>query len=193
MLINSIICADCNEVMTTYELHDFYCDTSKLVLQIEERVCLQCSASVWQMVNLYPASQNFDVGRSESLDVSLTSERVERNLSKIQRSKLMQLYFLEKVRSICVNKKKHIWYRGFEIQLWETINGTSNAIDLSKEDILSLINISEHLDIWVINPADWIGFEKHASPFINLKAWKKLYANATQLFKKTSHESQSSP
>lgn len=193
MLINSIICSDCNEVMTTYELHDFYCDKSKLVLQIEEKVCLQCSGSVLQMVNMFPATQNFDVGRSESLEVSLTSERIPRDLSKIELVKLMQLYFFEKVKSICVNKKKHIWYRGFEIQLWETISGTSNALDLSKEEILSLINISEHLNVWVINPTDWIGFETHTNPFIALKAWKKLYANATQLFKKTSHESQSSP
>jgi hypothetical protein len=178
--------------MSTYELHDFYCDKSKLVLQIEERVCLQCSASVWQMISLLPANQNFEVGRSESLDVSLNSERVERNLSKIQRNKLMRLYFLEKVKSICVNKKSHIWYRGYEVHLWESINGISHAIDLAKEEILSLITISEHLDLWVINPADWIGFEKQANPFITLKAWKKLYENRTQLYKQTSQSHEQS-
>jgi len=193
MLINSIICADCSEVMTVYDLHDFYCSKSKLVLQIEERVCLQCGSSVWQMVNVTPASNNFEVGRSESLEVSLTSERVVRDLSEVQRTKLMQLYFLEKIKCICVNKSKHMWYAGFEIQLWETINGHSDALSLSKEEKISLMSISEHLDIWLINPSDWSGFETQPWPFIPLKSWKKLYANATQLFKKTSNESQSSP
>jgi hypothetical protein len=134
------------------------------------------------MVNVIPSAQNFDVGRSESLEVSLTSERVARDLSEIQRIKLIQLYFFEKIKSICVNKKNHIWYRGFEIQLWETINGYSDAIDLSKEEILSLIHISEHLNIWVINPSDWLGFEKRTKPFIPLKTWKQLHENKAQLF-----------
>jgi len=192
MLINSIICADCNEVMSVYDLHDFYCDKSKLVLQIEERVCLQCGASIWQMINVFPAVQNFEVGRSESLEVSLTTERLPRELSEIQLIKLMQLYFFEKIKSICVNKKNNVWYRGFEIHLWEAINGHSDVLDLSKEEIISLINISEHLSIWVINPSDWLGFEKRTKPFIPLKAWKQLHENKEKLFK-PSHEQQHSP
>jgi hypothetical protein len=144
------------------------------------------------MINVFPAVQNFEVGRSESLEVSLTTERLPRELSEIQLIKLMQLYFFEKIKSICVNKKNNVWYRGFEIHLWEAINGHSDVLDLSKEEIISLINISEHLSIWVINPSDWLGFEKRTKPFIPLKAWKQLHENKEKLFK-PSHEQQHSP
>jgi hypothetical protein len=194
MLINSIICADCKEVMSVYELHDFYCEQSKLVLQIEERVCLQCAGSVWQTVNVFAANQHSDIGRSESLEVSLASERVIRNLTQLQIDRLIKLFFLEKIKSICANKKGHIWYDGFEIELWESMLGRSNEIDLSKEEILCLTTISESMNIWAINPLCWIGFEKQPTAFISLKAWRKLYANAPQLFKTSSneHEPQSS-
>ena len=194
MLINSIICADCDEVMTTYELRDFYCSKSKLVLQIEERVCLQCSATVWQIVNVFAASQNLDIGRSESIEFSLTNERADRVLSVSQINKLIKLYFLEKVKNICLNKRGHIWYDKFEIDLWESLIGVSNKLEVAKEDILSLTIISESLNIWAINPSSWVGLENQTYPFIPLKAWKKLYTNKTKLFKKTSaHEQKSNP
>jgi hypothetical protein len=188
MLINSLICADCKEVMSLYELHDFYCAKSKLVLQLEERVCLQCASSIWQVVNVFAANQNLDVGRSESLEVSLSSERVVRDLTPIQIDRLIKLYFIEKVKSICINVKGHVWYDKFEIDLWESLIGLSNEIDLSKEEILSLSTISESMNIWVINPLSWVGFENQPTAFITLKAWKKLYANAPKLFKKSSNE-----
>lgn len=194
MLINSIICADCDEVMTVYELHDFYCAKSKLVLQIEERVCLQCSSSVWQLVNVFAASQHLDIGRSESLEVSLMGNRAERVLSASKINTLIKIYFLEKVKNICLNKKGHIWYDKFEIDLWESLIGVSDKIEISKEDSLSLKTISESLNIWVIDPSNWVGFENQTTAFISSKAWKKLYTDKTKLFKKTTaHEPQSNP
>lgn len=194
MLINSIICADCDEVMTIYELHDFYCAKSKLVLQIEERVCLQCSGSVWQIVNVFAANQHVDLGRSESLEVSLMGNRVERVLSAGKINTLIKIYFLEKVKNICLNKKGHIWYDKFEVDLWESIYGLSNKIEISKEDSLALKTISESLGTWVIDPSNWLGFENQHTAFIGIKAWKKLYTDRTKLFKKsTAHEPKSSP
>jgi hypothetical protein len=193
MLINSIICADCQEVMAVYELYDFYCDKSKLVLQMEERVCLQCSGSILQIVNVLPTCQNLEIGRSESLEISLISERVERNLSEEQISKLIKLYFWEKLKTLCLNKTNRVWYDKFEIELWEALLGLSSNIELAKEEILALKSISESLNIWGINPSNWTGLEKQASPFISIKAWKALYANRKKLFKTSfSHEQQSS-
>jgi hypothetical protein len=193
MLLNSIICADCEEIMAVYELHDFYCEKSKLVLQIEERLCLQCSSAVWQIVNVFPADHNLEVGRSESLEVSLTSDRVSRALSAAQINSLTKVYFLEKLKNLCLNKKNHIWYDKFEIELWESLLGLSDSIELAKEEIFFLKSISESLNVWGINPSNWAGLEKQPSPLINLKAWKELYNNRKQLFKKSFlHEPQSS-
>jgi len=193
MLLNSIICADCEEIMAVYELHDFYCEKSKLVLQIEERLCLQCSSAVWQIVNVFPVDHNLEVGRSESLEVSLTSDRVSRALSAAQINSLTKVYFLEKLKNLCLNKKNHIWYDKFEIELWESLLGLSDSIELAKEEIFFLKSISESLNVWGINPSNWAGLEKQPSPLINLKAWKELYNNRKQLFKKSFlHEPQSS-
>ena len=188
MLINSIICADCDEVMTVYELHDFYCADSKLVLQVEERVCLQCSSSTWQLVNLTSASQNMQLSRSESLEVTLTSERPVREISKTQLNKLMRLYFYERFKNICFEKKEHIWYCGYEIELWENVIGVSNTLSLSKEKRRTIKYIGEGLDMWVIGSQDWVGFEKQTLPFITLKVWKKLYENRHKLFKPLANE-----
>jgi hypothetical protein len=193
MLINSLICADCCELMTVYELHDFYCAKSKLILQIEERVCLHCGASVWQMVNVVSPSNtdsNLEVGRSESLELSLTSERIQRVLSGKHINALIKLYFLEKIKNICLSNKHSVWYNQFEIDLWEVVIGLSNKIDVSKKDILSLKIISESINLWVIDPSNWEGLKEQPNPFIDLRAWKKLYANRQQLFKQTSiHDS----
>lgn len=183
MLINSIICADCDEAMTIYELHDFYCADSKLVLQVEERVCLHCSSSVWQLVNLSEASQGLQIGRSESLEITLTSEREDRQISKTRLNKLMQLYFYEKFKNICFEKKAHVWYKKYEIELWENVIGISNTLSLSKEQILALASISKGLDMWIIDPQDWLGFEKQNLPFMQLRAWERLYHNRHKLFK----------
>lgn len=188
MLINSIICADCDEVMTVYELHDFYCADSKLVLQVEERVCLRCSASAWQLVNLSAASQSIQIGRSESFEVTLTSERRDRKISKTQLNKLMRLYFYERFKNICFEKKYHVWYRGYDIELWENVIGISNTLALSKEQIRAIKDISEGINMWVIGSQDWVGFEHQTLPFITLKAWEKLYANRHQLFKPSVNE-----
>ena len=188
MLINSIICADCDEVMTVYELHDFYCADSKLVLQVEERVCLRCSSSTWQLVNLSAASQSIQIGRSESFEVTLTSERQDRKISKTQLSKLMRLYFYERFKNICFEKRDHIWYRGYDIELWENVIGVSNTLALSKEQIRAIKDISEGINMWVIGSQDWVGFEHQTLPFITLKAWKKLYENRHQLFKPFANE-----
>lgn len=188
MLINSILCADCDEVMTVYELHDFYCADSKLVLQVEERVCLQCSSSTWQLVNLTSASQNMQLSRSESLEVTLTSERPVREISKTQLNKLMRLYFYERFKNICFEKKEHIWYCGYEIELWENVIGVSNTLSLSKEKRRTIKYIGEGLDMWVIGSQDWVGFEKQTLPFITLKVWKKLYENRQKLFKPLANE-----
>jgi hypothetical protein len=179
--------------MAVYELHDFYCEKSKLVLQIEERLCLQCSSAVWQIVNVFPVDHNLEVGRSESLEVSLTSDRVSRALSAAQINSLTKVYFLEKLKNLCLNKKNHIWYDKFEIELWESLLGLSDSIELAKEEIFFLKSISESLNVWGINPSNWAGLEKQPSPLINLKAWKELYNNRKQLFKKSFlHEPQSS-
>lgn len=188
MLINSIICADCKEVMSTYDLYDFYYAHNKLVLQIEERVCLQCAGSVWQIVDVFAANTNLSIGRSESLEVSLASERVVRDLTPEQIARLIKLYFIEKVKSVCINKKGLSWYDKFEVDLWESLTGISNKIDLSKDEIISLKTISNSMNIWVINPLSWVGCENQPTSFINLKNWKKLYANIPQLFKTASHE-----
>jgi len=190
MLINSIICADCKEVMSTYDLYDFYYARNKLVLQIEERVCLQCAGSVWQIVDVFAANKDLVIGRSESLEVSLASERVVRDLTPSQIDRLIKLYFIEKIKSICINKKGLSWYDKFEVYLWESLNGISNKIDLSKDEITSLKNISSSMNIWVINPLSWVGCENQPTAFISLKAWKKLYDNASKLFKTSQHESQ---
>lgn len=193
MLINSLICADCCELMTIYELHDFYCAESKLILQIEERVCLHCGASVWQMVNVISTTHidsNLEVGRSESLELSLMNERVQRVLSESHINALIKLYFLEKIKNICLNNKHIVWYKQFEIDLWEAVLGLSNKIELSKKDMLLLKTISESINTWVIDPSSWEGVKQQPNPFINLKAWKKLYANRKQTFKTTSiHDS----
>lgn len=188
MLINSIICADCDEAMTIYELHDFYCADSKLVLQVEERVCLHCGTNVWQSVNLSSASQSVQIGRSESLEVTLISERQDRKISKAQLNKLMRLYFYDKFKNICFEKKEHIWYRKYEIELWENIIGVSNTLALSREQILTIKDISEGINMWIIDPQDWIGFEKQTLPFITKKAWERLYANRYKLFKPFANE-----
>lgn len=193
MLINSIICADCDEVMHVYELHDFYCADSKLVLQVEERVCLQCSATVWQLVNLSAASQSIQVGRSESLEVSLTSERQDRSIPKKQLNKLMQLYFYEKVKNICFEKQHHIWYCGYEIELWENVIGVSDTLSLSQEQILAIKDISKGIDMWVIGPQDWAGLEHLALPFISIKDWKNLYEKRNKLFKPFENEQSQHP
>lgn len=193
MLINSIICADCDEVMTVYELHDFYCADSKLVLQVEERVCLQCSSSTWQLVNLSAANQSVQIGRSESFEVTLTSERQDRKISKTQLNKLMQLYFYERFKNICFEKKNHIWYRGYDIELWENVIGVSNTLALSKEQLRAIKDISKGINMWVIGPQDWVGFEYQTLPFITLKSWKKLYENQHQLFKAFANEQSHHP
>lgn len=95
----------------------------------------------------------------------------------------MQLYFYEKFKNICFEKKAHVWYKKYEIELWENVVGISNTLSLSKEQILALASISKGLDMWIIDPQDWLGFEKQNLPFIQLRAWERLYHNRHKLFK----------
>lgn len=95
----------------------------------------------------------------------------------------MQLYFYEKFKNICFEKKAHVWYKKYEIELWENVVGISNTLSLSKEQILALDSISKGLDMWIIDPQDWLGFEKQNLPFIQLRAWERLYHNRHKLFK----------
>lgn len=189
MNINTLVCSDCEEGMVVYELHDLYCDRTNMVMQLEERICLQCGARVFQIVNLFSTNQPVEVGRSETLEVTFNSTKRDRHFSKTFISKLMRTHYMEKVKNMCFAKSKHIWYKGFEIDLWESING-NNKLNLSEGEIKSLKDISSGLSVWAIDPEDWIGYENLASSFINIRAWLRLYEKRSKLFKPTANAKQ---
>lgn len=189
MILNSIVCSDCEEIMTVYELHDLYCEKTNMVMQLEERLCLHCSARILQIVGMFSSEQAVNVGRSETLAVTFNSNKRERTFSKTLISKLMRLHYLEKVKNICFCKSKHVWYKGFELDLWESLNG-DNKLSLSEEEINSLKDISNGLSVWAIDPEDWIGYENLTSNFINIRAWQRLYEKRSKLFKPTANAKQ---
>lgn len=182
MNLNCLVCSDCEKPMAVYELHDFYCSKTNLVIRLEERICLNCSATVLQVASLTPADSSNDVGRSESLEVTCASERPTKNLNKTFIQELIRIHFWEMVKNLCFLKTKCIWYRGFEIDLWETLHG-DNKLKLMPEQINNLKAVSQNMNMWVINPSDWYGLENQDTPFVTVKTWQKLYAKRQEKFK----------
>lgn len=158
-----------------------------MVIKLEERLCTYCGAKVLQIVDVIHHTQLNELGRSESIEVTCTDYREDKTLSKELISELMRIFFLEKIKRICLHKTKYIWYSGYEIDLWESLNG-NNRLALDAEDILAIDNLSKNLNLWVVNPVDWNGLENNALPFIPLRSWRKLYTQRNEKFKKVSNE-----
>lgn len=188
MNYNCLVCSSCEKIMATYELHEFYCSKTNLVIKLEERVCLTCGADALQIVNVTSADAEGDMGRSESLEITCSGNRPQKKLSKSFISELIQIYFWERIKNLCFLKTKCVWYKGYEIDLWDSINGY-NKLNLMPEQIEVLSLLSKNLNLWVLNPADWYGMENQATPFISIKNWQRLLSKKDQKFKSANEHS----
>lgn len=171
--------------MLRYEVFEFYYRKLNTVLVMEELLCLGCGATVLQMVEMRPSNAQTKITRTETLALTCTPN-LEKEINPDVLRELIKTYYFNRIQAICMQHSGLGWYAGFEIELWETLNGlTSKGVQISEETRKELQALYKSNRLWIVYPADWLDMPQKSEPFVAIDKWQAMYKNRSKLFRKS--------
>lgn len=186
-----LICPDCLNTMTVYDLYDIFCPKAGMSVILEQQICVQCANSAMQVVNVIdPAVPSSVVGRRESLQLTC-DVREPKKFTSAQLLTLFKLYYSNFIHGICASAFGAVWVKGFELMLWDAVNGRSTALVLNEDELSKLISLYTCAHLWLINPNDWITQKGGPTTvFVTAEEWSLLYKNKKKHLEKKHGTSQ---
>jgi hypothetical protein len=172
---NILICADCNKPMVSYDLHEFKCDKTNITLKMEEKLCLFCTSKTLSIVDTRFGDAQFNIGRTEALDVTLSDDRVSKYLEPEFIYNVVLNHYKNYILNLCVVKTGYVWYDGFEIDLWESITSKSNRLKLTKKQISDMRLYVKSTGYWLTAPGHELDFDSSILPLIKVEEWLEIY------------------
>jgi hypothetical protein len=176
MLGNITLCSDCDKIMVNYDLHEFCCKRTNVILGMEEKLCLNCGSKVIETLSLMPASLSTGIfSRTESIEISIDPERPSKVLDEDLLYNLVINNYKNVITTLCASKTDAIWYAGYEIDLWKALNDQPSILKLDPQKKIYLTELYKSIKLWIIDPDYWLTYGTFDSPFISLKKWENLF------------------
>lgn len=151
-------------------------------LSIEEQVCPRCASGTMRVLSIGPPEAEVAIGRIESLEVTCGQRREDIAISQDTLNSLVLQHYASTVEGLCAELFGARWVKGFDIILWEALENSSEAIQLSERDINKIRSLYENSKLWIVNPEDWSNIRSNKETYVTINEWYWMYKNREKLF-----------